>query len=158
LDCGGESRRFSPSKAAAPAAAQNAAWDAFRDAFIEDYFELNPSDAVSQGRHEFDGSIGDWSAAALSLQIEFLHATAAQVQAFDEAQLSPAQRFERSYLAAVVRRQLFWLEDADEPHKNLTWYVDNGLDPNVYIARRETLLARRAVTDPDIGGDSQSPR
>lgn len=29
---------------------------------------------------------------------------------------------------------------------------------NVYIARRETALARRAVTDPEIGGDSQSPR
>lgn len=29
---------------------------------------------------------------------------------------------------------------------------------NVYIARRETLLARRATTDPEIGGDSQSPR
>lgn len=29
---------------------------------------------------------------------------------------------------------------------------------NLYIARRETLLARRATTDPEIGGDSQSPR
>jgi drug/metabolite transporter (DMT)-like permease len=29
---------------------------------------------------------------------------------------------------------------------------------NVYIARRESQLARRAVTDPEIGGDSQSPR
>jgi drug/metabolite transporter (DMT)-like permease len=29
---------------------------------------------------------------------------------------------------------------------------------NIYIARRETLLARRAVTDPEIGGDAQSPR
>jgi drug/metabolite transporter (DMT)-like permease len=29
---------------------------------------------------------------------------------------------------------------------------------NLYIARRESLLARRAVTDPEIGGDSQSPR
>jgi drug/metabolite transporter (DMT)-like permease len=29
---------------------------------------------------------------------------------------------------------------------------------NVYIARRETVLARRATTDPEIGGDSQSPR
>ena len=124
-----------PATAAPPPVAENPAWGAFRDAFIEDYFELNPSDAVSQGRHEFDGLIGDWSAAGLTLQIEFLHATAAEVEAFDEPQLSPAQRFERSYLAAVVRRQLFWLEDADEPHKNLTWYVDNGLDPNVYIAR-----------------------
>jgi drug/metabolite transporter (DMT)-like permease len=29
---------------------------------------------------------------------------------------------------------------------------------NLYIARRETVLARRATTDPEIGGDSQSPR
>jgi drug/metabolite transporter (DMT)-like permease len=29
---------------------------------------------------------------------------------------------------------------------------------NVYIAHREAQLARRAVTDPDIGGDAQSPR
>lgn len=32
------------------------------------------------------------------------------------------------------------------------------LASNVYIARRETVLARRATTDPEIGGDSQSPR
>src|SRR5262245_11559867 len=41
----------SPATATAP----NAEWDAFRDAFIEGYFELNPSFAVRQGRHEFDG-------------------------------------------------------------------------------------------------------
>ena len=29
---------------------------------------------------------------------------------------------------------------------------------NLYIARREAQLARRAVTDPEIGGDSQTPR
>lgn len=29
---------------------------------------------------------------------------------------------------------------------------------NMYIARRETVLARRSTTDPEIGGDSQSPR
>lgn len=29
---------------------------------------------------------------------------------------------------------------------------------NVYIAHRETQLARRATTDPEIGGDAQAPR
>jgi drug/metabolite transporter (DMT)-like permease len=29
---------------------------------------------------------------------------------------------------------------------------------NLYIAQRETVLARRATTDPEIGADSQSPR
>ena len=29
---------------------------------------------------------------------------------------------------------------------------------NVYIARREARLARKAVTDPDIGADTPGPR
>jgi len=135
-----------PSEPPAPPGApppQSAAWDAFRDAFIEDYFELNPSFAVDQGRHELDGEIGDWSAASFSLQTEFLRATAAGAEAFDGAQLAPAQRFERDYLVAVVRRELFWLDDADEPRQNLTWYFDNGLDPNVYIARPYADAATR---------------
>ena len=74
-----------PAPPAASAASQATAWDAFRDSFLEDYFELNPSDAVDQGRHEFDGQIGDWSPASFSLQIEFLKAAAAEAEAFDEA-------------------------------------------------------------------------
>jgi uncharacterized protein (DUF885 family) len=123
-----------PPPAAAPPP-QAAAWDAFRDAFIDGYFELNPSYAVSQGRHEFDGRISDWSGASFTRQIEFLRRAVADAEAFDSAQLSDAQKFERDYLADVARNKLFWLADADQPHKNLTWYFDNGLDPNVYIAR-----------------------
>ena len=124
-----------PPPAAAPSASQGALWDAFRDEYLEGYFRLNPSDAVSQGRHEFDGQIGDWSDAGFARRIEFLRESVTDAQAFDAAQLSDAQRFERDYLVHVARGDLFWLEDADQPHKNLTWYFDNGLDPNVYIAR-----------------------
>src|SRR5262245_36791826 len=124
-----------PGTVAAPPPAQTAAWDAFRDAFIDGYFELNPAYAVSQGRHEFDGRIGDWSGASFARQVEFLRRAIADAEAFDAAQLSDAQKFERDYLADVARNKLFWLADADQPHKNLTWYFDNGLDPNVYIAR-----------------------
>ena len=123
-----------PTPAAAPAS-QAAPWDAFRDAFIEGYLELNPAYAVYQGRHEFDGRIGDWSDAGFARQIEFLRKAIADAAAFDAAQLSDAQRFERDYLAHVARGELFWLADADLPHRNLTWYFDAGLDPNVYIAR-----------------------
>jgi len=128
-----------PGEQGAPAAptatAPSAAWDAFRDDFIERYFELNPSFAVDQGRHEFDGQIGDWSDAGFARQSELLRVAIAGAAAFDAAQLSAAQSFERDYLAHVARNQLFWLADADQPHTNLTWYFDNGLDPNVYIAR-----------------------
>jgi uncharacterized protein (DUF885 family) len=132
-----------PPAPAAPSAAQAAPWDAFRDAYIEGYFKLNPSDAVSQGRHEFDGQIGDWSAEGLARQVQFQRDQIAQARAFDAARLSEAQRFERDYLVHVAGGELFWLADADQPHKNLTWYFDNGLDPNVYIARPYADAATR---------------
>jgi uncharacterized protein (DUF885 family) len=122
--------------AAAPAAVEpSAGWSTFRDAFVEEFFELNPSYAVSNGRHDFDGQIGDWSEAGLRRQIEFLRSAISDATAFETSQLSEAQRFERDYLASVARRELFWLEDADQWHTNLTWYFDNGLDAAVYVAR-----------------------
>src|SRR5262245_41372808 len=124
-----------PTPAAPPSASQTALWDAFRDEYLEAYFRLNPSDAISQGRHEFDGQIGDWSVVGFARQIEFLRQAIADARVFEDAQFSDAQRFERDYLVHVARGDLFWLEDADLPHKNLTYYFDNGLDPNVYIAR-----------------------
>jgi uncharacterized protein (DUF885 family) len=121
----------------------DSAWTTFRDEFIEGFFELNPTFAVVQGRHEFDGQLGDWSDAGLERQIDFLRAALTAAEAFDAAQLSAAQSFERDYLAHAARRELFWLADADQPHTNLTWYFDNGLDPNVYIARPYTDAATR---------------
>src|SRR5262245_25633774 len=111
-----------PPRAAAAPTSQ--AWDAVRDGFIEGYFELNPWFAVVQGRHEFDGQIGDWSAAGFARRVEFLRKAVADAGAFDTAQLSDAQRFERDYLVHVARGQLFWLADADQPRRNLTYYFD----------------------------------
>ena len=116
-------------------AAEAAAWSNFRDVFIDGFFAFNPSYAVDQGRHEFDGQIGDWSAAGLGRRVDFLKAAIDGAATFDTAQLSAADGFERDYLVHVAGRELFWLEDADQPHTNLVWYFDNGLDPNVYIAR-----------------------
>jgi hypothetical protein len=120
---------------AAQLAAEAAAWGNFRDVFIDGFFAFNPSYAVGQGRHEFDGQIGDWSDAGLVRRIDFLRAAVDGAATFKVEQLSAADGFERDYLAHVAQRELFWLEDADQPHTNLVWYFDNGLDPNVYIAR-----------------------
>src|SRR3546814_5790845 len=35
-------------------------WPTFSHAFLENYFKLNPSFAVYQGRHEFGGQLPDW--------------------------------------------------------------------------------------------------
>jgi hypothetical protein len=110
-------------------------WAAFRDAFIERGFRLDPANAVYQGRHDFDGGLADWTEAGLKRQRDFYRSAIAEAGKFDAAKLPAADRFERDYLVQVARGKLFWLEDADQPHRNPAWYVGGGLDPNVYIAR-----------------------
>ena len=126
----------SPSNTQAPAAPTTAAktdWAGFRDGFIDGWFKIDPANAVYQGKHEYDGGLGDWSAAGLKRQADFLHGAIDKAGAFKD--LKPAEAFERDYLVQVANGKLFWLEDSDQPHHNPSWYVGAGLDPNVYIAR-----------------------
>ncbi len=120
---------------APPSAADSTEWSKFSDQFVEDYFKLNPGSAIYVGRHEYDGQLADWSKEGLQRQAEFLKNAIDDAEDFDAGTLSKDQQMERAYLVKVAEGQLFTLEDADEPHKNLTYYFDAGLDPNVYIAR-----------------------
>ncbi len=130
-----------PARPAPQATAQS--WAAFRDRFVERYFRLDPATAVYEGRHDFDGQLPDWSDAGLKRQADLFHATLTQARAFPLAGLTPQERFERLYLMKVVEGKLFWLEEADRPHTNPAYYVDGGLDPNVYIARTYAPPATR---------------
>ncbi len=118
---------------AKPVAAKAQGWAAFRDGFIEGWFTLDPANAVYQGRHDFDGGLADWSAAGLQRQAVFLRGSIARARTFTK--LTGSERFERDYLIQVAEGKLFWLTDADQPHRNPAYYVGGGLDPNVYVAR-----------------------
>jgi uncharacterized protein (DUF885 family) len=125
-----------PAKEAGPVAtASTTSWATFRDRFIEQLFVLDPAFAVYQGRHEFDGRLPDWSEAGLKMQADFLTRSIDAARAFPDSALVPDDRFERDYLVAVARGRLFWLTDADQPHTNPAFYINGGLDPNVYVAR-----------------------
>jgi uncharacterized protein (DUF885 family) len=119
----------------APASAQPPAWSAFSQGFIDGYFRINPAFAVNQGKHEYDGRLPDWSETGLANAKAFLRSSIATAQAFDERRLSKTERFERDYLIARARGDLFWLESADQPHLNPAYYMGNGLDPSVYVTR-----------------------
>ena len=110
-------------------------WKAFRDTFIENWFKVSPANAVYQGRHDYDGGLADWTPEGLKRQGAFLREAIAKATRFDAKTLGSDDAFERDYLVTVAQGKLFWLEDADFPHRNPAWYVDGGLDPNVYIAR-----------------------
>jgi uncharacterized protein (DUF885 family) len=123
------------SREAAAPEARPSAWSAFSQSFIDGYFRVSPAFAVSQGKHEYDGQLPDWSETGLANSAEFLRSSIAAAQAFDPARLSKAERFERDYLIARARGDLFWVESADQPHLNPAYYMGNGLDPSVYVTR-----------------------
>lgn len=118
--------------ATAPVApAVNVEWAKFVDDFVEAYFAANPSFAVTQGRHEFDGQLPDWSAAGIQEQIAQLEQ--ARTRALEFKDLAPEQVFQRDYLLSRVDQELFWLRDARFPFTNPAWYFDQGLDPSTYV-------------------------
>jgi hypothetical protein len=121
-----------PAQASAPAPSKFAG---FVDRFLEKLFAEDPTFAVYQGRHDFDGRMPDWSNAGLRRSAAFLKASIAEARGFRDAAITPDERFERDYLIKVAEGRLFWLEEADQPHRNPAYYIGNGLDPNVYIAR-----------------------
>ncbi|WP_439469907.1 DUF885 domain-containing protein [Blastomonas fulva] len=118
-------------------------WGKFVDTFLTGYFPRNPDFAVYQGRHEFDGKLPDWSEKGLADQIAFLEKTLADAQGMDPASLAEDHRFERDYLIAVVRGKLFWLKQADWPHRNPAFYTGT-LDPSVYVTRPYADVDTRA--------------
>lgn len=127
-----------------PAKVESKEWAAFAAKSLEEYFKLNPSFAVYQGRHEFDGQLADWSPQGLQRKAESLKNLIDEAEEFDATLLTKEQEFERRYLVQVAKGDLFWLEDADAPHRNITWYFNNGLDPNTYVARPYADATTRA--------------
>ena len=121
-------------EAAATVESDGSAWGDYMESFLDGYLPINPAFAIYQGRHEFDGQLGDFSPEGLKAGIDFRKKAIADAKAVDEASLSDAQKFERQYLINTMQGELFWLEEADQPHKNPAFYV-GALDPSVFIAR-----------------------
>lgn len=113
-------------------AARSPEWKAFVDGYIEQTFKAQPNFAATAGRHEFDGQLPDWSEAGLQAEKQRLKNAITAAQAFGDDKLSKVERFERDYLVAQARGQLFWHETADQPHKNPAFYAGN-LDPSTYV-------------------------
>ncbi|MBI2992857.1 MAG: DUF885 domain-containing protein [Gammaproteobacteria bacterium] len=129
-------------RAAQPTEEAAEQWNVFVQSFIDGYFGLNPTFAVVQGRHEYDGRLPDWSPAGLAAAKNWLHGQRDRAAAFDASGLDEARRFERDYLIAVADRELFWLESSRFPYTNPQFY-SGALDPDVYVVRPYAPLKDR---------------
>ena len=124
------------------ATATKTKWDAYVEQFLNDYFAANPTFAVIQGKHEYDGKFPDWSEDGLKKEIVRLKSEREKASAFKDNELDDRQRFERDYLIAQIDKDVFWRETADQPHTNPYWYSD-PTDPDVYVSRPYAPLETR---------------
>jgi uncharacterized protein (DUF885 family) len=123
-----------PENGTETAVAQQGDWPGFVNSFIEASFKSNPGFAVAQGRHEYDGQIADLSPAGIQGEVDRLKKAIADAEGFADDKLTPQQRYERDYLVAVAKGQLFWIDPtgADQLHHNPASYL-GFVDPSVYI-------------------------
>ena len=115
--------------ATAPASTE---WATFMNDYIEATFKANPPFAATAGRHEFDGQLPDWSEAGIKNEVTRLKNAVAAAEKFDPAKLSENERFERAYLIAQAKGSLFFIDAADQAHKNPAYY-NGSLDPSTYV-------------------------
>src|SRR5438477_6081155 len=99
---------------ATPERTRSADWDKFVSGYLDAYFAAHPDVAVSNGRHEFDGRLPDFSRAALEREVARLHSARARAASFPD-NLPSDQQFEREYVIAAIDSDLFWQESARWP-------------------------------------------
>ncbi len=131
-----------PASVTQPVNSRDAEWSSFVSSFIDQYFLYNPTFAVSQGKHEYDGQLPDWSPDGLKAYVGWLGGERRQAQSFTDEALSKANRFQRDYLISVIDGGLFWIVTADWPHRNPMWY-GGSIGPSVYVTRPYAPLAER---------------
>jgi hypothetical protein len=126
--------------------AQVERWEDFVTRQIEAHIVAHPQWAVSQGRHEFDGQLPDWSRAGIEKEIARLHRQRDEALAFVDEQLTAEQLYQREYLVSRVDQDLFWMEKAQLPFRSPQYYfgwMSDSLDPSAYIALDYAPLEQR---------------
>lgn len=124
-------------------------WDLFIDAQIEDYLKAHPAWAVTQGRHEFDGKLPDWSQEGLEREAQRLRKARRDARAFATDSLSSEQQYQREYFIARMDHDLFWLVKARWPYRNPQFYLgwmNDSFDPAPYLTLDYAPLAERMVS------------
>jgi hypothetical protein len=126
--------------------AQAESWEHFVTRQIEAYIAAHPQWAVTQGRHEYDGQLPDWSRAGIEKEIARLHQARDEAMAFADDQMSKDELYQREYLVSRLDQDLFWMEKADLPFRSPQYYfgwMSDSLDPSTYIALNYAPLEER---------------
>jgi uncharacterized protein (DUF885 family) len=93
----------------AMASAQN--WNQLVDRFFDQgYYRFNPSQATSDGFHQYDGRLEDYSRSTIDEEVRVLHQFEREFESFPAAALKEEERADREIVVNRIKSQLLTLE------------------------------------------------
>ncbi len=110
--------------------------------FSKGFYALNPTVAVSNGLHDYDGKLPDYSAKGIQQSINWYRQMGTRIESIDAGNLSDSAWLYREQLQFVVDSSLFYLEDLKVMENN-AWYGYDSIDPDVYLSRAYAPLETR---------------
>src|ERR1700722_12101805 len=99
--------------------------------FDEYYFRFNPSTGTSDGFHQYDTQLEDYSRPGIERQVTVLKSFEQQVAQTDAAKLSPGQGTDLQLVLGDIRSRLLTLENIRPWEKNPDFY-SSGITQSIF--------------------------
>ncbi len=127
-----------------PAATPSENWSALVDEYFDQvYFKFTPTAGTSDGLHQYDSLLEDYSRAAVDREIAALHAFEKRFMAFDPKALDETAAADRQMLISFARSNLLELEVIRPWEKNPDIY-SSGITNSVY-----SIMSRKFASEDD---------
>src|SRR6202522_1001786 len=115
------------------ASEKQAAWDKLADEYFDQvYFKFAPSNGTSDGLHQYDAMLEDYSHAGIDANIADLRAFDRRVEELDAKGLDETRAADRELVLANIRGTLLTLEVVRPWEKNPDSY-SSGISNSVYV-------------------------
>jgi uncharacterized protein (DUF885 family) len=110
-----------------------AAWDRMADEYFDQvYFKFGPSNGTSDGFHQYDTQLEDFSRAGIDANVAALHAFEKRVAALDPQGLDETRAADRALVLANIQGTLLAEETIRPWEKNPDFY-SSGISGSVYV-------------------------
>jgi uncharacterized protein (DUF885 family) len=115
------------------ASEKQAAWDRLADEYFDQvYFKFGPSNGTSDGFHQYDSQLEDYSRAGIDANVTALHAFEKRVAVVDPQGLDETRAADRALVLGNIQGSLLALETIRPWEKNPDFY-SSGVSGSVYV-------------------------
>ena len=112
---------------------KQAAWDRLADEYFDQvYFRFGPSNGTSDGFHQYDAQLEDYSRAGIDAEVAALHAFEKRVAAVDPQSLDETRAADRGLVLTNIQGTLLAQETIRPWEKNPDSY-SSGISGSVYV-------------------------